>query len=365
MFSSRVGQFWGPWLAYAILSGIGAGLLFLLLNTLGALFLTGSIESMVSFCFYGFIGGSLAGLTAGLIGGKAGYWWSIGTPLGMAFLIPNLAPLFVLFAFSGACGVLLPRWLLSNKGGLPMALEPLSRWLRGSWLSSPPSTARLVGIFLPILIGVVVDIYVVAPVYIQNKTYASRLGFWTTWQNSYRLQTRRQWHAGSCQSNLKQIMLGVRQYTQDYDNRYPLKPLRPENGCPAVIYPYLKSAQLFQCPTEFYQPEFASSPETRDFRSGDFSDYWFNARFYALSEAQVADTSSSLLWGDGNTGMGEADAAYSLTNIPANFAPATRHGEAPDAGANYAFADGHVKWFRPLKVSNTAAPAQGLPTMVP
>jgi prepilin-type processing-associated H-X9-DG protein len=67
------------------------------------------------------------------------------------------------------------------------------------------------------------------------------------------------------------------------------------------------------------------------------------------------------MWGDGNTGAGEGTAAYSLSNIPARFGPATRH----FGFANYAFADGHVKALKPRVVSSSAAPGAGFPTMVP
>ena len=58
----------------------------------------------------------------------------------------------------------------------------------------------------------------------------------------------------SCQSNLKQIGLGILQYAQDYDERLPGR----NNGVAAygdaqsfrrVIYPYVKSTQIFACPS--------------------------------------------------------------------------------------------------------------------
>jgi prepilin-type processing-associated H-X9-DG protein len=58
----------------------------------------------------------------------------------------------------------------------------------------------------------------------------------------------------SCQSNLKQIGLGVMQYTQDYDEIYP----RLTKGWYSFntdkwmddIMPYVKSTQLFTCPSD-------------------------------------------------------------------------------------------------------------------
>ena len=64
----------------------------------------------------------------------------------------------------------------------------------------------------------------------------------------------------SCQSNLKQIGLGVMQYTQDYDEKYPLTRMM-SSATPAnyggrdwgtwmvSVHPYVKSTQLYTCPS--------------------------------------------------------------------------------------------------------------------
>ena len=58
----------------------------------------------------------------------------------------------------------------------------------------------------------------------------------------------------SCQSNMKQIGLGILQYTQDFDEKFPWM----TNGTSAntdrrnwgqMIYPYVKSTQVFACPS--------------------------------------------------------------------------------------------------------------------
>ena len=57
----------------------------------------------------------------------------------------------------------------------------------------------------------------------------------------------------SCQSAQKQILLGVMQYTQDYDETYPFSYGFWPNNCgsywPIEIYPYVKSSQIFMCPS--------------------------------------------------------------------------------------------------------------------
>jgi prepilin-type N-terminal cleavage/methylation domain-containing protein/prepilin-type processing-associated H-X9-DG protein len=61
----------------------------------------------------------------------------------------------------------------------------------------------------------------------------------------------------SCQSNLKQLGLGVAQYSQDYDERMPLG---ENSACDTSnptcrswmnqIYPYVKSEQVYFCPSD-------------------------------------------------------------------------------------------------------------------
>jgi prepilin-type N-terminal cleavage/methylation domain-containing protein len=65
----------------------------------------------------------------------------------------------------------------------------------------------------------------------------------------------------SCLSNLKQIGMGIMQYTQDYDEYYPLNGAniytsnstdayqRSRNSWRSLIFPYVRSEQVFVCPS--------------------------------------------------------------------------------------------------------------------
>ena len=54
----------------------------------------------------------------------------------------------------------------------------------------------------------------------------------------------------SCQSNLKQIGLGLMQYTQDYDEKFPYSRTDADKSpWHTKIFPYVKSTQIFACPS--------------------------------------------------------------------------------------------------------------------
>ncbi len=160
-------------------------------------------------------------------------------------------------------------------------------------------------------------------------------------------------HRSYCQPNLKQIGLGIFQYTQDYDERYPIVSVNDSgvtdnnpHGWADALQPYLKSTMIFQC-TE----ENDSAHDKKPTESG-YTDYWYNARLNGLEQKNARHVASTLMLGDGNDGTDATNARYSLKELPAawrtdSYSPAMRHFE----GANYSFADGHVKWLKPEKIS--------------
>jgi prepilin-type N-terminal cleavage/methylation domain-containing protein/prepilin-type processing-associated H-X9-DG protein len=72
----------------------------------------------------------------------------------------------------------------------------------------------------------------------------------------------------SCASNLKQIGLGIMQYTQDYDERYPYQSApdignyttTPFDSWIKRLYPYTKSWQIFRCPSVQDHPMAGGKP---------------------------------------------------------------------------------------------------------
>lgn len=175
----------------------------------------------------------------------------------------------------------------------------------------------------------------------------------------------------SCQSNLKQIGLGFMQYTQDYDEKFPLPTQNFQGpslkqtvaGTPGVtyltsdgaaddyyfswmdgIFPYVKSVQIFACPS--------GRPLAPNYGSYGYNYYIAGVNVapagknpLALSAinrpAEIA-LSCDMNWGSNayNLYAGYYQ-AYGKAGVNAPHDQIfVRHLD----GTNFLFADGHVKW---------------------
>ena len=181
----------------------------------------------------------------------------------------------------------------------------------------------------------------------------------------------------SCMSNLKQVGLGVFQYTQDFDERFPpysntTGPTQEANGWVVILQPYLKSTQILLCPSA-----------TRDNTSfsGPLTNYAINLALimdipggYAIkgnSLAVLTQPSLSVMMCDDVTAGGSSTlwsigcggaSSCSDRGMAVLRTGSYRHLD----GANFSFADGHVKWSKvdptTLTVSNIynyATPGSG------
>lgn len=84
----------------------------------------------------------------------------------------------------------------------------------------------------------------------------------------------------ACASNLRQIGLGIMQYTQDNDDTYPLRKADAGLGGSGyswhqAVYPYVKSTSVFECPSD---PATDYPPITRVGSPGIVESYEINVR---------------------------------------------------------------------------------------
>ena len=117
-----------------------------------------------------------------------------------------------------------------------------------------------------------------------------------------------------CQSNLKQISLGIMQYIQDYDEKFPRA-----RAWTDILQPYVKSRQIFTCPA---------------LPTGKIGGYAFNQNLSQFDQARIE-------------GMSTTISVYETSNLGQNvFGPGTGRAYRHFGGANFAYADGHVKWTK-------------------
>jgi prepilin-type N-terminal cleavage/methylation domain-containing protein/prepilin-type processing-associated H-X9-DG protein len=183
----------------------------------------------------------------------------------------------------------------------------------------------------------------------------------------------------SCQSNLKQIGLGVAQYTQDYDEKMPVAAWSPaanqQVSWKDAIQPYIKSKQLFACPSNTintrgtyqsvgtipasYSPNsthlqgaFGSSGGTAD--AGSTPAFSISTFQYAASTIMVCE--STFVNGDFNI----ANAYFAVTNrTSAQNQGSTYLFNGHLVTGNYLFADGHVKSMKPLQTVSATMGGSG------
>ena len=165
----------------------------------------------------------------------------------------------------------------------------------------------------------------------------------------------------SCQSNLKQIGLGVKQYTQDYDEKFPLNfTIESPNTYRyyfQALHPYIKNTQIWVCPSNNNKDYGLLAKRYYDiyvdnvFADGMPMHYVWNLNLGGnggspVSEAAVQSQASVFMFWDG---MGGDRDLYDKKFSDSRGGPPGQHFE----GQNYAFVDGHVKYLVRKNVLDT------------
>jgi prepilin-type N-terminal cleavage/methylation domain-containing protein/prepilin-type processing-associated H-X9-DG protein len=199
----------------------------------------------------------------------------------------------------------------------------------------------------------------------------------------------------SCMSNLKQIGLGAMQYTQDYDEKFMVGTNGSGAAWAGTLSPYIKSTQVFTCPSDSTSPgvgqpvvSYAMNSNVASVASGGGSIARFSATARTIlmfeikgnytnvaSSSEQGATNGGSIVGDG-TNLSSysgccSSAAVGGAQFVTGYMDGWNQGYAPGGaatqwdgfngrhldGANYAFADGHVKWLKAANVSagNAAA----------
>jgi prepilin-type N-terminal cleavage/methylation domain-containing protein/prepilin-type processing-associated H-X9-DG protein len=170
----------------------------------------------------------------------------------------------------------------------------------------------------------------------------------------------------SCSANVKQLVLGVLQYNQDYDERY-VSVYDDGTGTRIIwaqkIQPYLKNTQILQCPSVTNPP---SVPPTSNLQSTRYqipmSDDMREAANNPFGMADFLFPAETILFAESNNawwthycakhaiGTNVTDPAWGLW-LRGSLGESTwpRHNQ----GCNVGFHDGHTKW---MSISDMANP---------
>jgi len=195
-------------------------------------------------------------------------------------------------------------------------------------------------------------------------------------------------HRAQCQSNLKQLGIGVIQYTQDYDEYImcgtSLSGGYVGMGWAGEILPYVGNTQVYICPDDPGHPGAAALPAGEAYYSYRYNVSMMRAvngtsgqNLSGLSKAsqwvspsstvllyESSDLPYALLPGETESAAGNAEYTTTVGNgdaVPADCVsyplgtwwatlptpPYARHLD----GANFLCLDGHVKWLQPQNVS--------------
>ena len=179
----------------------------------------------------------------------------------------------------------------------------------------------------------------------------------------------------SCSSNMKQIGLGIIQYTQDYDEKYPMRyyggagARQEANSWRRQIYPYVKSSQLFSCPSNSQNATDANDSTTANLNSAGFDpnttprfkrSYVINGTANvggttpaeynrSASLSAISDSSGTVLVCEFGASADPIDSFWPVGDIAATeFAKSTVSFPGHLGNSNFLFCDGHVKSLKPV-----------------
>ena len=157
----------------------------------------------------------------------------------------------------------------------------------------------------------------------------------------------------SCQSNLKQIGLGVIQYTQDYDEKYPVRINGQVNTDPGAfadgylgqIQPYTKSTQINRCPSVSVG---AATDNTYPGNGAIFAKGSATFAPVGLNQSAIPEVATTIMVQESVFSAGvPVTRPFNDGGFWHNFAAGKEeYGNNHFDGGNFLFADGHVKFRR-------------------
>jgi prepilin-type N-terminal cleavage/methylation domain-containing protein/prepilin-type processing-associated H-X9-DG protein len=165
----------------------------------------------------------------------------------------------------------------------------------------------------------------------------------------------------SCLSNVKQVVLGIQMYEQDYDGTMPLHttyvgPYTTPNGDSCTsgempwmmpVYPYVKNVGVFNCPSWTWQWAGGSEEESGTWNNPRCGGFGLNAMVSGEAVSSFRQPAELMVIAEKKT----RPSYYGYWYIPSDASNgvlflATGNHSRHTGGINVGFADGHAKWLK-------------------
>jgi len=197
-------------------------------------------------------------------------------------------------------------------------------------------------------------------------------------------KAREKARTSSCQSNLKQILTAIHQYTQDSDEKYPIQQNMSGNGLftgtmigygsvpnwrlndlrrcwNLSIQPYLKSVQVYKCPSagnDSVNPPLANDIPTSYAMNSRLTQTRDDANTDGVSLSTITAPSMKVLFWDRGSTSHASEVADVLTSGGAGYTwPQcfqTWGGSLHNECRNCGYCDGHVKLLKESDLKGNA-----------
>ncbi len=143
----------------------------------------------------------------------------------------------------------------------------------------------------------------------------------------------------SCQSNLKQLGLAFTQYVQDYDEKFPDGGNNAGLGWGARVYTYTKSTGVYKCPDDSTPVNGTLVPVS----------YGMNSNLGSQALARLNASASTILLFE--TQGAQADVTNTANDAPnpTGYNPATTQASPSGNGGDSATAAGYLDWSHNAK----------------
>ncbi len=113
-------------------------------------------------------------------------------------------------------------------------------------------------------------------------------------------QARERARTATCTSNVRQIGLAVRMYTQDYDEAFPIwyayATGTPHKGVEIALFPYTKNSAIFRCPSDAGGPyQKKDVPRAANYFEAYGSSYRFERRCFTIAAGESTENNGVVL----------------------------------------------------------------------